>query len=54
MAVSGPLAQGPLPTLAGRGSRREELIDAADRLIQRDGPTVSMASIAAVAGITKP
>jgi AcrR family transcriptional regulator len=54
MAVSGPVAQGPLPTLAGRGSRREELIDAADRLIQRDGPAVSMASIAAEAGITKP
>ena len=41
----------PLPD---RGARRGELLDAADRIVQRDGPTVSMASIAAEAGITKP
>jgi len=41
----------PLPD---RSARREALLDAADRLVQRDGPTVSMASIAAAAGITKP
>lgn len=41
----------PLPA---RSARREALLDAADRLVQRDGPTVSMASIAAEAGITKP
>jgi len=41
----------PLPD---RSARREALLDAADRLVQRDGPTVSMASIAAEAGITKP
>jgi AcrR family transcriptional regulator len=37
-----------------RESRREELLEAADRIVQRDGPAVSMASIAAEAGITKP
>jgi AcrR family transcriptional regulator len=41
----------PLPD---REARREALLDAADRIVQRDGPTVSMASIAAEAGITKP
>jgi len=35
-------------------SRRDVLLDAADRIVQRDGPDVSMASIAAEAGITKP
>ena len=40
--------------LPDRGARREELLDAADRIVQRDGPAVSMASIAAEAGITKP
>ena len=35
-------------------SRREELLDAADRIVQRDGPEASMAAIAAEAGITKP
>lgn len=37
-----------------REARREALLDATDRIIQRDGPAVSMASIAAEAGITKP
>jgi AcrR family transcriptional regulator len=41
-------------SLAERSARREELLDAADRIVQRDGPDVSMASIAAEAGITKP
>jgi AcrR family transcriptional regulator len=40
--------------LADRGARREALLDATDRIVQRVGPTVSMASIAAEAGITKP
>jgi AcrR family transcriptional regulator len=39
---------------ADRSARRESLLDAADRIVQRDGPAVSMASIAAEAGITKP
>ena len=48
----------PDPLLAapvmGRPVRREALLDAADRLMQRDGPAVSMSSIAAEAGISKP
>jgi len=40
--------------LAIREERREVLLDAADRIVQRDGPEVSMALIAAEAGITKP
>ena len=40
--------------LLDRSARREALLDAADRIVQRDGPAVSMASIAAEAGITKP
>ena len=43
----------PVP-LRDRAGRREALLDAADRIVQRDGPTVTMASIAAEAGITKP
>ncbi|MEU6233870.1 TetR family transcriptional regulator [Kitasatospora sp. NPDC047058] len=34
--------------------RREQLLNAADRVIQRDGPGASMNAIAAEAGITKP
>jgi AcrR family transcriptional regulator len=34
--------------------RRGALLDAADRAIRREGPQVSMATIAAEAGITKP
>ncbi|CAN5117607.1 TetR family transcriptional regulator [soil metagenome] len=37
-----------------RAVRREELLDAADRVVRRDGPAASMAVIAAEAGITKP
>jgi AcrR family transcriptional regulator len=37
-----------------RSARREELIDAADRIVQRDGPAASMRAMAAEAGITKP
>ncbi|HTV01908.1 MAG TPA: TetR family transcriptional regulator [Luteitalea sp.] len=34
--------------------RREQLLDATDRVVQRDGPSASMNTIAAEAGITKP
>lgn len=34
--------------------RRLQLLDAADRVVMRDGPDVSMNAIAAEAGITKP
>ncbi|MER5627001.1 TetR/AcrR family transcriptional regulator [Streptosporangium sp. NPDC002544] len=34
--------------------RRRALLDAADRVIRREGPEASMASIAAEAGVTKP
>ena len=44
----------PLANPLDRSARREALLDAADRIVQRDGPAVSMASIAAEAGITKP
>lgn len=39
---------------ASRQERRAALLEAADRIVQRDGPAVSMDSIAAEAGITKP
>jgi AcrR family transcriptional regulator len=40
---------------AGRDpQRRRALLEAADRVIQRDGPEASMAAIAAEAGISKP
>ncbi|MEV7903398.1 TetR family transcriptional regulator [Streptomyces anulatus] len=39
-------------TAAGR--RRRELLEAADRVVLRDGPQASMNAIAAEAGITKP
>jgi len=35
-------------------ARREQLLDAADRAVRRSGATVSMAEIAAEAGVTKP
>jgi AcrR family transcriptional regulator len=44
---------GTVPLL-GRAERREALLDAADRIVQRDGPAASMATIAGEAGITKP
>ncbi|MEA2451897.1 MAG: hypothetical protein QOG04_607 [Actinomycetota bacterium] len=34
--------------------RREQLLEAADRVVRRDGPNTSMNDIAAEAGITKP
>jgi len=37
-----------------RDARREALLAAADAVVQRDGASASMASIAAEAGITKP
>jgi AcrR family transcriptional regulator len=37
-----------------RAGRRAELLDAADRVIRRDGPDASMTAIATEAGITKP
>ncbi|SDI38072.1 TetR/AcrR family transcriptional regulator [Nonomuraea jiangxiensis] len=41
--------------MSGRDpDRRRALLDAADRVIQSGGPEVSMAAIAAEAGITKP
>ena len=43
----------PVP-LPDRAARREALLDAADRIVQRDGPAATMAVIAAEAGITKP
>jgi AcrR family transcriptional regulator len=43
----------PVP-LRDRAGRREALLDAADRIVQRDGPAATMATIAAEAGITKP
>jgi AcrR family transcriptional regulator len=39
---------------AALSDRRESLLEAADRVVQRDGPDVSMNVIAAEAGITKP
>ena len=41
----------PLPD---RSARREALLDAADRAVERDGPATSMAAVAASAGISKP
>ena len=43
----------PVP-LRDRAARREALLDAADRIVRRDGPAASMATIAGEAGITKP
>ncbi|MFN2594341.1 MAG: TetR family transcriptional regulator [Actinomycetota bacterium] len=37
-----------------RAQRREELLEAADRIVRRDGPRASMTEIAAAAGVTKP
>jgi AcrR family transcriptional regulator len=37
-----------------QANRRQELLDAADRVVRRRGPAVSMGDIAAEAGITKP
>ena len=40
--------------LPDRAARREVLLDAADRIVHRDGPAASMSAIAAEAGISKP
>ncbi|CAN5200268.1 TetR/AcrR family transcriptional regulator [soil metagenome] len=37
-----------------RATRREEFLDAADHAIRRDGAGVTMADVAAAAGVTKP
>lgn len=37
-----------------RAERRQELLEAADRVVRRDGPNTSMNDIAREAGITKP
>ena len=42
------------PVTEGRASKRDELLDAADRVVQREGSAASMNVIAAEAGITKP
>lgn len=39
---------------ARRQARRESFLDAADQAIRRDGPGVTMADVAAAAGVTKP
>jgi AcrR family transcriptional regulator len=45
----------PNPERAARwAERREQLLEAADRVVRRDGPNTSMNDIAAEAGITKP
>lgn len=47
----------PTVRRTGRGrdpKRRRAILDAADRVIQRDGPDASMLAIAAEAGISKP
>ena len=49
----------PTPALSAvpaldRPGRRVALLDAADRILAREGPTASMAAIATEAGITKP
>ena len=40
--------------LPDRAGRREALLDAADRIVARDGPAATMVTIAAEAGVTKP
>jgi AcrR family transcriptional regulator len=35
-------------------ARRDQLLDAADRVVAREGPAASMSAVAAEAGITKP
>jgi AcrR family transcriptional regulator len=58
--TSRELATKPAPTLstarlpAWRAGRRTSLLDAADRVIRREGAAASMEEMAAEAGITKP
>src|SRR3954471_16451134 len=42
------------PVAEARPSKREQLLDAADRVVQREGSAATMNLIAAEAGITKP
>lgn len=49
-----PPEDGPAGESSVRSRRREALLDAADRAVQRDGPATSMAAVAAEAGISKP
>jgi AcrR family transcriptional regulator len=58
-AFAEPAAPAPEPRRgrSGRGrdpERRRTILDAADRVIQRDGPDASMLAIATEAGISKP
>jgi AcrR family transcriptional regulator len=46
--------QQPTPRAGRSARRRRELLDAADRVVMRDGPEASMNAIAAEAGVTKP
>lgn len=43
-----------LPRASRRAARRESFLDAADQAIRTDGPGVTMADVAAAAGVTKP
>ncbi len=55
--ASGGTASAPGRGRSGRGrdpERRRTILDAADRVIQRDGPDASMLAIATEAGISKP
>jgi AcrR family transcriptional regulator len=56
MAITAPPPGGPDggPTRRRAVRTREELLDAAERVVLRDGPQASMNAIAAEAGITKP
>jgi AcrR family transcriptional regulator len=54
MAIETTATRAPDSKRARRERRREELLDVADRVIQRRGVAVSMDEIASEAGITKP
>src|SRR3954451_7735139 len=43
-----------MTSVSATAGRRAQLLEAADRVVQRDGSAVSMTLIAAEAGITKP
>ncbi|MEU6410502.1 TetR family transcriptional regulator [Microbispora sp. NPDC046933] len=53
-ATTGGATTGGATTGGRSPERRRDLLDAADRVIRREGPQASMAAIAAEAGITKP
>ncbi|GAA3032267.1 TetR family transcriptional regulator [Streptomyces lactacystinicus] len=53
-AQADPAEPDPEEQRMSREPRREQLLNAADRVIQREGPSASMNAIAAEAGITKP